>query len=104
MFCVFSRIPFPVSLSADFSDVSPATPFSSDIEALQSRHIIQGYSDGTYRPESLINRYDFVKLLSLLNFLHPTFRCVNRLVIFSPMSCLPLGRFLFVFGKGTGHY
>lgn len=69
LFCVFFLgFLFPVSLSADFSDVSPATPFSSDIEALQSRHIIQGYSDGTYRPESLINRYDFVKIIIAAQF------------------------------------
>ena len=94
LFCAFFGFLFQPSLSADFSDVSPITSFSSDIEALQSRHIIQGYSDGTYRPESLINnRYDFVKLLSLLNFASDIC-CVNRLVIFPRCRGLPLGRFL----------
>ncbi|QQS59296.1 S-layer homology domain-containing protein [Candidatus Peregrinibacteria bacterium] len=56
------------SALASFSDISPNTPFASEIETLQNRNVLQGYADGTYRPEGLINRYDFVKIIIAARF------------------------------------
>ncbi len=46
-----------------FLDVDANTKFGSAITYIQDNGLVQGYSDGTYRPESTINRYDFTKII-----------------------------------------
>lgn len=46
-----------------FVDVDANTKFGAAIEYIQDLGLVQGYSDGTYRPDSTINRYDFTKII-----------------------------------------
>lgn len=48
---------------AAFSDVSTKTGYSTAIQALQAKGVIEGYSDGTFKPLSGINRAEFLKIL-----------------------------------------
>ena len=48
---------------ADFSDVPDSYPNSTAISYVQSHGIVKGYDDGTYRPDSLINRAEFTKII-----------------------------------------
>lgn len=49
-----------------FSDVTEETPYRTAIEQLEEWGKIEGYGDGTYRPEELITRAEFVKMLMSL--------------------------------------
>lgn len=53
---------FGTVFAANFSDVPYSHPYSSSIYLLRSEGVIEGYEDGTYRPESLINRAEFLKI------------------------------------------
>ncbi len=46
-----------------FVDVDANTEFQTAIEYIQDKGLVQGYADGSYRPESTINRYDFTKII-----------------------------------------
>lgn len=46
-----------------FSDISPTHQYADAIKDLKSRNIINGYGDGTFRPEGNINRAEAVKIL-----------------------------------------
>lgn len=52
-------------VSAAFSDVSSSHPNQEAIEYVQTQGIVQGYADGTYRPDQTINRAEFAKILVL---------------------------------------
>ncbi|MBA4336241.1 hypothetical protein C0416_00520 [bacterium] len=49
-------------LASTFSDVPYSHPYSTSISFLESYGVIKGYEDGTYRPDSLINRAEFLKI------------------------------------------
>lgn len=49
--------------SAAFSDVNSSHPNFEAIEYVQSQGIVQGYEDGTYQPDNLINRAEFTKIV-----------------------------------------
>ncbi len=51
------------SVSGSFSDVPDDHPYIKAIEYLQNNDIVQGYEDGTFRPEQTINRAEFTKVL-----------------------------------------
>ncbi len=51
------------SYAASFSDVPPSHPYSTSISFLESYGVIHGYEDGTYKPETLINRAEFLKIV-----------------------------------------
>jgi hypothetical protein len=53
---------FPNSADA-FSDVASSHPNYEAIMYLYENGIIDGYSDGTYRPDSTINRAEFTKII-----------------------------------------
>lgn len=54
----------PAALALVFSDVrSGMTPYATAIEALRSRGIIEGYSDGTFKPSATVNRAEFLKII-----------------------------------------
>lgn len=48
---------------AAFPDVPATHPNATAIEYVQSQGIVAGYPDGTFRPDSTINRAEFVKIL-----------------------------------------
>lgn len=48
---------------AAFSDVPSSHPNFDAINYVQEQGIVQGYPDGTFRPDSLINRAEFVKII-----------------------------------------
>ena len=46
-----------------FSDLSSSDPEYEAVSALYDAGVIQGYSDGTYKPDASINRAEFSKIL-----------------------------------------
>jgi|GEM_PF-7095068 len=46
-----------------FTDVSSSHPNADAIAYVKAEGIVEGYSDGTYRPDRQINRAEFVKIL-----------------------------------------
>ena len=49
--------------NAGFKDVADAHPNSEAITYVKSEGIVEGYPDGTFRPNATINRAEFVKIL-----------------------------------------
>ena len=48
---------------AAFSDISGSTQYQAAIKDLQSKGVIEGYADGSFKPKSGINRAEFLKIL-----------------------------------------
>ncbi len=48
---------------ADFSDVSDDNIYKDAIDYVQEQGIVDGYVDGTYKPENTINRAEFTKIV-----------------------------------------
>lgn len=48
---------------AAFKDVPLTHPHATAITYVQSERIVNGYSDGTYRPDATINRAEFTKIV-----------------------------------------
>lgn len=48
---------------ASFTDVNATHKNATAIEYLQQNNILEGYSDGTFRPETAINRVEFLKVV-----------------------------------------
>jgi len=48
---------------ANFQDVPSNYPYADAINYIQSNNIVQGYPDGTYRPDNTINRAEFTKIV-----------------------------------------
>ncbi|HAI98751.1 TPA: hypothetical protein DCL30_04420 [Candidatus Peribacteria bacterium] len=46
-----------------FSDVSSQTSYQEAIDALEGNGVIEGYTDGTFKPLSTINRAEFLKIV-----------------------------------------
>jgi len=58
----------PVSFATmNFSDVSDSTHYKDSIEWMQENGVIQGYEDGTFKPEKCVNRVEMLKMLFLMN-------------------------------------
>ncbi|MFC1615794.1 S-layer homology domain-containing protein [Patescibacteria group bacterium] len=55
---------FSIPAMAFFPDVSNSHPNFDAIEYVQSEGIVNGYPDGTYQPEGLINRAEFTKIIA----------------------------------------
>lgn len=49
--------------SAAFVDVPDDHPYKEAIEWMEANGIVEGYDDGTYRPEEQINRAEFTKII-----------------------------------------
>jgi len=45
-----------------FSDVS-GSPFKNAIDALEKSGVVEGYDDGTYKPDQMVNRGEFLKIV-----------------------------------------
>lgn len=50
-------------IASAFSDVFSTSPYSRAIQALQEKGVIQGYSDGTFKPSATLNRAEFLKII-----------------------------------------
>ncbi len=46
-----------------FSDVEPNATYAKAIGALKSDNILQGYADGTFKPDATINRAELLKII-----------------------------------------
>jgi len=53
----------PISVIAAFSDVPNSYPYQSAVEYIQQQGIVSGYPDGTFKPDNLINRAEFTKIV-----------------------------------------
>lgn len=52
-------------LIALFTDVNKSTSYKDAIDWMASKKLIEGYSDGTFRPDNCVIRADFLKMLFL---------------------------------------
>ena len=50
-----------VYIQINFPDVSYDHPFADAIQKLKTRGIVKGYEDGTFKPDQLISRAEFIK-------------------------------------------
>jgi len=58
-----------VSLRASvFSDVPDEASYAPAVTNLQKDGIIEGYEDGTFRPDATINRAEFTKIIAASRF------------------------------------
>ena len=48
-----------------FSDVSDSSPYKVQIETLAQLGVVNGFSDGTFRPDDLVSRQQFAKMVIL---------------------------------------
>jgi len=60
---IFVLIQIPVANASTFTDVPYEHPHSDAISYLQSNNMVQGYEDNTFRPDNLINRVEFLKIV-----------------------------------------
>ncbi|MDP2643215.1 MAG: S-layer homology domain-containing protein [Candidatus Peregrinibacteria bacterium] len=58
-----SQFLIPQTAFADFSDVSESYQNFEAITYLQEKGVINGYSDGTFKPDKLVNRAEFLKII-----------------------------------------
>lgn len=56
---------FSMSTQAAFTDVSPSHDNYQAINYLNEKGIIQGYDDGTFKPDNLVNRAEAIKIVIL---------------------------------------
>lgn len=56
-------IPELVEIVVDFSDVASSDEFYDAISYVKSEGIVQGYDDGTYKPDYEINRAELTKII-----------------------------------------
>lgn len=54
--------------ASSFSDVSDDAPYAPAVEDLKQSKVVEGYEDGTYRPDNTINRAEFVKIVAESKF------------------------------------
>ena len=54
---------FPAVAYASFSDVPPRHPNLDAIAYVQAQGMVSGYADGTYKPDQVINRAEFTKII-----------------------------------------
>ena len=53
----------------DFSDVASSHPHATAITYVKAAGIVEGYSDGTFRPDADVNRVELLKILQETEFL-----------------------------------
>ena len=53
----------PTSVSAAFTDVPASHPYATAISWAKSEQLIKGYADGSFKPDTYINRAEFLKIL-----------------------------------------
>jgi hypothetical protein len=57
---LFSLVP---SASAEFSDLSATDPHYVSVSSLVTQSVLQGYSDGTFKPDQEVNRAEALKII-----------------------------------------
>ncbi len=55
--------PLQAGAASSFSDVPSDSPASAAIEYLKAQGVLQGYPDGTFRPEAKVNRAEATKII-----------------------------------------
>ncbi|NCP67163.1 hypothetical protein GW756_03140 [bacterium] len=76
---IFSLLIFPTLSFAAFNDVEFNHPYYDAINYLQAEGIVEGYSDGTFKPENQINRAEFTKIVLETQFKNDIQPCPNEL-------------------------
>ena len=56
-------LPSARAAGGPFSDVPPGNELANAVEYLKAQGIVNGYSDGTFRPDQLVERAEAVKIL-----------------------------------------
>ena len=54
-----------VEYTLAFSDVNQDTSYMTAIAWMQGNGVIQGYPDGTFKPDQCVNRAEFLKMMYL---------------------------------------
>lgn len=54
---------FPNTAFAKFTDVNEDHPYGKSIQNLEQEGVVKGYKDNTFKPDSSINRAEFVKII-----------------------------------------
>ncbi|MDF2379311.1 MAG: S-layer homology domain-containing protein [Candidatus Gracilibacteria bacterium] len=60
---IISILSIPVASAASFSDVRTGSELSVMVDYLNTKGIIKGYADGTFKPERTINRAEALKII-----------------------------------------
>lgn len=60
---LFSLGLLSIASAASFSDVSPSSKYSNAIETLANKGVINGYEDGTFKPDQKVNRVEALKMI-----------------------------------------
>ena len=55
-----------------FSDIDQAAWYSETLAAAFKKKIVQGYSDGTFKPAQVVNKAEYLKMLFETNGVEPT--------------------------------
>ncbi len=58
-----SALAAPFLGTSSFRDVPDNSPYVEAIEYARDHDIVQGYDDGTFRPDALLNRAEFTKIV-----------------------------------------
>jgi S-layer homology domain len=56
--------PYPPRGNPDFSDVPPANVFFANIETAAHKAVVNGYPDGTFRPNNSIRRDEMAQIVT----------------------------------------
>ena len=62
---IFLSTKLPIVTADNFSDVREGNPYYLAISYLKDKNIINGYDDGTFKPNQQINRAEALKMLTL---------------------------------------
>lgn len=62
----FFWIGYACAIQGSFSDVEPGSWYESAVQNLTGKNIIEGYADGTYRPDDNINRAELAVMMDRL--------------------------------------
>jgi uncharacterized protein YkwD len=77
----------PVHAEAAFSDVAAGDPSAVAVAAVTGNGWMSGYADGTFRPERMVNRAEFLKsLLLATNKNEEIARCTNARAFFRDVA------------------
>lgn len=73
-------VTIPSLAFAQFEDVHSTSQFYNAVIYVQEQEIVEGYSDGTYKPDNLINRAEFTKIIIGATFSSQAINnCIDKL-------------------------
>ncbi len=84
-----------------FFDVPANSWYSDSVYSLAEKGIIEGYADGTYKPENFVNRAELAVMLNrLIDYLESD---ESTILLNAKLKCLELnGDYSLVFNENTG--